>query len=136
MDYSKKGPKSDIKFSSEKSQSSSNSLKSQVTDSKIRRKIVPAPATQLEVQKPGLKDLVEDGLSIIGSELAQYRQKASKGVMLSTREARIVQIYVDTLLKAAKESREQARAEDLSNLSNEELLDLANTLLKRSTEPT
>ena len=77
---------------------------------------------------PSLDSLLSDALSIIGNELSQYRSKSARGVTLDLKEARIIQGYVDSLTKAQKESREQARAQDLSNLSDSELLQLATQL--------
>lgn len=104
-------------------------IKNSDSEKPFKRKVLKSETTTIS-QPIKLETIINNGLAIIGSELANYRAKVDRGVMLSTREARIVQVYVDSLLKAARESREQARAEDLSNLSNEELLDLANQLLK------
>ncbi len=94
--------------------------------------ILPKKTNQVQqsevVVVPTIERLLEDALSIIGCELAQYKTKSKRGVTLDLKEARIVQGYVDSLTKAQKESREQARAHDLSDLSNEELLQLATQL--------
>ena len=78
---------------------------------------------------------MNDALAIIGSELAQYRNKTKRGITLDLKEARVIANYMDTLTRASKESREQARAEDLSELSNEELLQLATQLAKNNKIP-
>lgn len=111
-----------------------------MTESKKRRIILPKKTNQVEpsevVYVPTIERLLEDALSIIGCELAQYKSKSKKGITLDLKEARIVQGYVDSLTKAQKESREQARAHDLSNLSNEELLQLATELAGKKSLPT
>ena len=98
-----------------------------------KRKIV-LPKKKNQVVKddvvvvPTLNSLMNDALSIIGSELAAYRSKTARGVTLDLKEARVIANYMDTLTRASKESREQARAEDLADLTNEELLQLASQI--------
>lgn len=101
---------------------------------KTRRVVVPEKDKRKDMLDqaviiPPVEALVTDAMSIIGAELAQYRAKVSRGVTLDLKEARAVQGYVDTLVRLSKESREAARAHDLSSLSNEELLQLATQLL-------
>lgn len=83
---------------------------------------------------PAVDLLLHDAKSIVAAELAQYRSKVSRGNTLDLKEARVVTNYLDTLIRLQKEEREAARAEDLSNLSDEELLDLAAKVLG-STKP-
>ena len=106
-----------------------------MTNKPKRRKIVmPEKSNQLENSDvtvvPSINHLLNDALSIIGAELAQYRAKTSRGVTLDLKEARVIANYMDTLTRASKEAREQARADDLSDLSNEELRQLAMELAK------
>jgi len=93
-----------------------------------KRKLVKLQESDVTVV-PQVDTLITDALSIIGAELAHYRSKTKKGINLDMKEARIVQSYVEALVKLNKEARETARQEDLSNLSNEELLQLAETLV-------
>lgn len=108
------------------------------TDKPKKRIILPKKTNQVEpkdvVVVPTLNSLMNDALSIIGAELAQYRSKTSRGVTLDLREARVIANYMDTLTRASKESREQARAEDLADLSNEELLQLASQIALNTQE--
>jgi hypothetical protein len=102
---------------------------------KPRRRIVmppdKTPKPELEVTVvPTLESLMSDAMSIIGSELSRYRQKTSRGVTLDLKEARAVQSYMESLVKLSKEDRERSRAEDLPNLSDEELKQLASEVLK------
>ena len=80
---------------------------------------------------PATEILLHDAKAIIGAELAHYRSKVVRGVTLDPREARIVQGYLESLVKIQKEEREQSKDEDLSNLSNEDLLKLAASVLKK-----
>jgi hypothetical protein len=78
---------------------------------------------------PAVDILVNDAKAIICSELARYRTKSERGVTLDLKEARVIQGYLETLIKLQREEREQARSDDLSNLTNEELLELASKVL-------
>ncbi len=80
------------------------------------------------------ENLLNDAKMIIAAELARYRGKAMKGVSLDLKEARVVQGYLDSLTKLQKEEREHARAQDLSNLNDEELMQIAQQVLG-STKP-
>lgn len=84
---------------------------------------------------PTLNSLMNDALAIIGAELAQYRMKTQRGITLDLKEARVIANYMDTLTRASKESREQARAEDLADLSDSELLQLATQLAQSQQTP-
>lgn len=103
-----------------------------MNDKPKRRIVVPnAKPSQIVTSNiiPAAELLLHDSKCILAAELANYRAKVSKGITLDLREARIVQGYVDVLLKMCKDEREASRAEDLSNLSDEELLDLATKVL-------
>lgn len=78
---------------------------------------------------PATDLLLHDARCIVASELSKYRSKVSRGNTLDLKEARVVQGYLETLIRLQKEEREAARAEDLSNLSDEELLELAAKVL-------
>ena len=94
-----------------------------------RRKLVPT------IVVPTVDRLMNDALSIIGSELAAYRHKTSKGMRLELKEAKNVQGYMDALVKLNREMREAARMHDLSNLTDEELAKLASEVLSRDIKP-
>lgn len=95
-----------------------------------KRRIVLPKREESKVQVINDTDLLlNDAKVIIAAELAHYRSKASRGISLDLKEARVIQGYLDSLTKLQKEEREQARAEDLSNLSDEELMQLAAKVL-------
>ena len=105
-----------------------------MTSKPKRRIIVPTPETH-EVSVELVNEtqrLLDDAKHIIGAELARYRSKTSKGVSLDLKEARVVQGYLDALTKLQREEREQSRAEDFSNMSNEDLLALAEELFGKT----
>lgn len=102
-------------------------------DRERRRKIVlPQKTNQIDevTVVPTLDALMNDAMSIIGAELTRYKQKSNRGVTLDLKESRAVQGYMETLVKLSRESREQARADDLSQLTDEELLQLASQVVK------
>ena len=119
----------------EKKPSPSNSAQNRPEPSK-KRIILPKRTNQINEREvsvlPSLSALLDDAKSIIGAELAQYRHKVKRGATLDLKEARAVQGYMETLVKLSKEEREAARSEDLSSLSNEELLQLATSLTNKS----
>ena len=79
---------------------------------------------------PATELLLHDAKAIIGAELAHYRAKAVRGVTLDPKEARIVQGYLESLVKIQREEREIAGTQDLSTLSDVELLHLAKRVLE------
>ena len=79
---------------------------------------------------PATELLLHDAKAIIGAELAHYRSKAVRGVTLAPKEARIVQGYLESLVKIQREEREIAETQDLSTLSDTELLHLAKRVLE------
>lgn len=107
---------------------------------KTRKKIIlPKKTNQVDeaetVVIPSLQSLISDAMAIMGSELAQYRSKTKRGITLDLKEARVVTGYLDALTRCSKEAREQARAEDLADLSDEELMQLATQLAKTAKLP-
>lgn len=93
----------------------------------MARKIIIPKKTQIHdvTVVPTLDILMNDALAIIGAELAHYRLKSKRGITLDLKEARAVQAYMDSLVKLSKENREQARADELESLSDDELYQLA-----------
>jgi hypothetical protein len=100
-----------------------------------RRIVSPRPAVSTESievhETPDIQKMVENGLSIISMELAQYKAKASKGKNLDLREARVVNSYIETLAKIAREAREAQKPELLQNLTDEQLLQLVSDSLNK-----
>jgi len=85
---------------------------------------------------PATELLLHDAKAIIGAELAHYRSKAVRGVTLDPKEARIVQGYLESLVKIQREEREIADSQDLSTLSDVELLRLAKRVLETNNKKT
>lgn len=102
-----------------------------------RRKIINLDVDVATNDQPvtSINDLVSDAMAIIAHELRHYRSKTSRGANLDLKEARVVSNYLDTLTRANKEAREAARQHDLSNLSNEELMQLASQVLEAPKSP-
>ena len=85
---------------------------------------------------PATELLLHDAKAIIGAELAHYRSKAVRGVTLDPKEARIVQGYLESLVKIQREEREIAETQDLSALSDSELMHLAKRVLENNNKQT
>ena len=105
-----------------------------MTKEKPKRIILPPKKRQVTLEHssiiPATELLLHDAKAIIGAELAHYRSKAVRGVTLDPKEARIVQGFLESLVKIQKEEREIAETQDLSTLSDTELLHLAKRVLE------
>jgi|TARA_R100000084_G_C4625001_1_gene135286 hypothetical protein len=106
-------------------------------DKKSPKRIVLPPKKRpisLETSSviPATELLLHDAKAIIGAELAHYRSKAVRGVTLDPKEARIVQGYLESLVKIQREEREMSEAQDLSSLSDSELMHLAKRVLENN----
>ena len=111
-----------------------------MTEQKPKRIILPPKKKQVTLETssiiPATELLLHDAKAIIGAELAHYRSKAVRGVTLDPKEARIVQGYLESLVKIQREEREMAEAQDLSTLSDTELLHLAKRVLENNNKQT
>ena len=110
-------------------------------DKKEPRRIILPPKKKkvtLETSSiiPATELLLHDAKAIIGAELAHYRSKAVRGVTLDPKEARIVQGYLESLVKIQREEREISEAQDLSALSDSELMRLAKRVLDNNNNKT
>ena len=105
-----------------------------------RRIILPPKKRKVSLETssiiPATELLLHDAKAIIGAELAHYRSKAVRGVTLDPKEARIVQGYLESLVKIQREEREIAETQDLSTLSDVELLRLAKRVLESNNNKT
>ena len=105
-----------------------------------KRIILPPKKRQVSLETssiiPATELLLHDAKAIIGAELAHYRSKAVRGVTLDPKEARIVQGYLESLVKIQREEREIADTQDLSTLSDVELLHLAKRVLEVNNKDT
>lgn len=102
------------------------------------RRLVIKPNNVLVV--PEAETLIGDALRIIQNQLTQIAAKSNKAIAagntLGLAEARVLQGYIKALVELSKESRERSKADDFSNLSDEELAQLAQTLLQKKSEKT
>jgi len=100
-----------------------------------KRRLIKPQKTEVVQVVPGVDALMNDALSIISSELSKYKSKSVRGITLDLKEARVVQGYIESLAKLKKEEREAARQHDLSNLTDEELAQLAGEVLGKHVKP-
>ena len=111
-----------------------------MTEQKPKRIILPPKKKQVTLETssiiPATELLLHDAKAIIGAELAHYRSKAVRGVTLDPKEARIVQGYLESLVKIQREEREIAETQDLSALSDVELMRLAKRVLENNNKDT
>ena len=111
-----------------------------MSDEKPKRIILPPKKRSVTLESssiiPATELLLHDAKAIIGAELANYRSKAVRGVPLAPKEARIVQGYLESLVKIQREEREIAETQDLSALSDVELMRLAKRVLENNNKQT
>ena len=111
-----------------------------MTDEKPKRILLPPKKRTVTLETssiiPATELLLHDAKAIIGAELAHYRSKAVRGVTLDPKEARIVQGYLESLVKIQREEREIAETQDLSALSDTELMHLAKRVLESNNKQT
>lgn len=93
-----------------------------------RRTVVPGNVSII----PRLDTLLSDATITIGNQLVHYRIKTDNGAILNEKEAAILRNLIDSLVKMSKEAREAAKSEDLSNLSDKELLELVEQLVLKN----
>ena len=104
----------------------------------MSRRIIPekAPAvkrldTGSVLLVPSVENLIADALSVIEVEIVRFRAKSKQGRALELKEARVLQGYIKSLVELSKEARERAKGEDLSNLSDEELVNLVQAIIDK-----
>lgn len=101
-----------------------------------KRLVMPKKSVKLTMQDtvlvPSVDAAIANATTLIANELAFYCSKTARGITLSLAEARTVREYVSALVALSKEARERVRADDLSNLSSEELVQLGIELLKNN----
>jgi hypothetical protein len=111
-----------------------------MTEDKPKRILLPPKKRTVTLETssviPATELLLHDAKAIIGAELAHYRSKAVRGVTLDPKEARIVQGYLESLVKIQREEREIAETQDLSALSDVELMHLAKRVLENNNKQT
>lgn len=101
-----------------------------------RRRIVPAtsirtpdplPHPQFNsdniVALPSVERLISDALSVISSDIVRFKKKVSADRSLELGEARVLQGHIRALVELSREAREREKTKDLSNMSDEELLE-------------
>ena len=111
-----------------------------MTENKPKRILLPPKKRTVTLETssiiPATELLLHDAKAIIGAELAHYRSKAVRGVTLDPKEARLVQGYLESLVKIQREEREIAETQDLSALSDTELMHLAKRVLESNNKQT
>ena len=103
-----------------------------------KRIIIPGKRPQIDESNisydSNSESLLNDAMCVIASELAKFRSMTTRGLSLDLKQSRVLQGYVKCLVDVAKETRERAKKEDLSDLSDEDLLELVKGLVKDKDE--
>lgn len=92
------------------------------------RRIIPNVAKQV----PEADLLISDILSIFQTQITHFANKSRKGLTqdksLPPEDARVLQGYAKMLVELSKETRERAKADDASGMSDEQLLEAMEAL--------
>lgn len=99
-------------------------------DYKPKRIIVPQRRGQISeiIVTPSISTVLDEAVSIITTEILNYKNMVNKGKGLDQKQARILQGHIKCLVDLSKESREHDNERDLANMSDEELATLVETL--------
>ncbi len=95
-----------------------------------KRTIIPHKKVNV-LLTPGVEGLLGNALRLIELQLVAFAHKVDKGQSLNSDEARILQGYIRSLVELSKESREREKndTEDLSKMTDEQLLALVEQLI-------
>lgn len=78
---------------------------------------------------PTIDALLDTALGVLQNEIHVFKHKTDTGIPLDKDEAGTLTKYVDALVKLSRENREQAKSEELAQLSDQELAELANSII-------
>jgi len=98
------------------------------------QRMLEARPVQAELMlEPTVETLIKDALSIISSEISNYKKKIERpGTKLELSESRVVQGYLKSLVELSKEVREREANQDLANVSDDELVKLLEGLKSKA----
>lgn len=83
------------------------------------------------IMTPDVDTLIDDATNIIALELSKISGRQKKGLSLGIQDARVLQGYIKALVELSKESRERFNDKDLAKMTDEELMQLVQTLAKK-----
>lgn len=102
-----------------------------------KRKIVPSHLTSLNkaeiteiTEVPPVDGILGKTISTIANEVHKLYTR-SRTANLTDKEARILQGYIKSLVELSKEQREREKADDLANMSDEDLFALAKQIISK-----
>lgn len=96
----------------------------------IRRKT----AAYVVTREASTDRMVNDAMSILGEQIEKLKLKSRAGIF-DMPEAHLLKTYIKSLVELSAEEREiakQAQENDLSKLTNEQLLELAQSELQKA----
>lgn len=80
------------------------------------------------VVRPSVPHLIDDALSIISTEILQFKNIVNRGKSLDLKQAKVLQGYIRALVELSEEARKRDDETDLSNMSDEDLIKMVETL--------
>ncbi len=104
-----------------------------------RIKLPPEKQTRMDLKmittEVSVESVLDDAMQTAAMEVARYRMKVARGNTLDPKEARIIQGWIETLIKAKKEQRETEKDAKMDKMSNEQLLEIARRVVANSPTP-
>ena len=92
----------------------------------------PIPhCTKIEVVKPSIYDILDSIEEILATQLIHMNNKSKKDGLLGISDQKAFRCLVQNLIDLNKEAREQRKANLLEGMSDQEVLEEAERILKR-----
>lgn len=81
---------------------------------------------------PTVENVMNDAISLLAKEVAEMQQRYSRpGVPMDIRDAAKLSKFVKSLIEISREERAREAADDLSKMSNEQLMEMAAAHMKQ-----
>lgn len=94
----------------------------------------PKPVGEITNSTSALQSILNNSLKILSNEVNNLLAKSSRGMALNQNEIKNLCSFLRVLLDAGKLALDQARAEDLSHLSDEQVIAMSRVALKQITK--
>lgn len=81
---------------------------------------------------PTIENVMNDAISLLAKEVAEMQSKYTRpGMSMDIRDATKLSKYVKALVELSREERAREQADDLSKMSNDQLIEMAAQHLKQ-----
>lgn len=101
-----------------------------MSDGSTKKYIRPISKVSEITEVPPVEGILAKTISTIANEITKLHNR-SHVAALSDREAKVLQGYVKSLVDLSREQRERDKANDMSDMSYEELLEFAKQIISK-----